>query len=90
MGSEMCIRDSTKWVGGGLILDRDQRPIVARAVFSHRVDYFQSESSSSAARSSVNSFFFSKHFFPVFPIAAVREYLEPVSFLNSLEIKLCN
>ena len=31
-----------------------------------------------------------KHFFPVSPIAAVREYLQPISFLNSLERKLCN
>ena len=26
----------------------------------------------------------------MFPIAAVREYLQPIYFLNSLEIKLCN
>ena len=31
----------TKWVGGGLILGRDQKPIAASAVFYQRVDYFQ-------------------------------------------------
>ena len=31
-----------------------------------------------------------KYFFPAFPMATVREYLHPISFLNSLERKLCN
>ena len=30
------------------------------------------------------------HVSPLFPIAAVREYLQPISFLNSLQTKLCN
>ena len=29
-------------------------------------------------------------FYPVFPIEAVKEYLHPISFENSLEKKLCN
>jgi len=31
-----------------------------------------------------------KRFVPVFLIAAVRDYLQPISFLNRLETKLCN
>ena len=45
----------TKRVGSGLIRCRDQRPIVTWAVFCQRVDYFQPESTSSAACSSVNN-----------------------------------
>ena len=44
----------TKRVGRGLLLCRDRRLIVAWAVFDQRVDYFQHESASSAAYSSVN------------------------------------
>ena len=60
--------------------------------FDQRVGYFQSESTSSAACSSANKKLKKQPFFlfSVFPIAAVREYLQRTSFWNSLEIKLCN
>ena len=81
----------TNRVGRGLILCRDRRPIVAWAVFDKRVDNFQRVSTSSAA-CRVNKLYYLKTniFPPVFPIAAAREYLQPISFLNSLERKLCN
>ena len=76
----------TKRVGRRLILFRDRRPIVARAVIDQRVDNFQRESTNSAACSRVNKQYKKKQtFFPLFSIAVAREYLQPISFLNSLE-----
>ena len=76
----------TTWVGWGLSLCRDPRPIVAWAIFGQLVDFSQSESTSSTASSIANFCFANTIALPFSPyVAAVREYLQPTSFWNSLE-----
>ena len=73
----------------GLVICRDRRSIVACAVFDQLVDNFQRKTASSAAYGRVkNNTKKTNIFFPVFPMAAVREYLQPIHFLNSFETKL--
>ena len=92
----------TKRVGRGLIPCRDRRSVVAWAVVDQRADNFNVKAQVPPRAAIFNRSYSQLTFFNFFsninktnlsssfPIAAVREYLQPISFLNSLQTKLCN